>query len=314
MNAWQQLLATYPLLQTIQDGLITIVPLACLLAYCGIYFLSSTARIIAVSRRRAPYEKCSRQIALLGLFLGWGLLIGARIWLYLTRTEHIDGSMESFMLEMSWLLLSIGVLFSTIYYCCWRILKNMPVLHSTLGVISAVQNCIALVCILFTIKVLAVAPAPVSQHLALPMLFPDAWEAALWSAACYTTPLIFALAGGFCSFWLVLRRKRDDFGRDYYKLMIPWCAAWARNGWTVVWLLLLISTALEIWPRPGAPAFEATWAALAAARLLIWFIPLPLWNLVKKSPVPLRHSWAALLALLFASAFMLPYFVEITIM
>lgn len=314
MNAWQQLLATYPLLQTIQEGLITIIPLACLVAYCGIYFLSATAKIIAVSRRRSAYDKCSRQIALLGLFLGWGLLVGSRIWLYFTRAKYIDGSIESFMLEMSWLLLSLGVLFSTIYYCCWRILKNMPVLHSTLGVISAVQNCIALVCVLFTIRLLAFAPAAVAEELALPTLFPNAWEAPVWSAACYTTPLIFALAGAFCSFWLVMRRKRDDFGRDYYNLMLPWCAAWARNAWLIVWLLLLISTILEIWPGNAAPGFDGSRAIVDGCCMLIWFVPLLLWNLVKKSPVPMRHSWAVFVALLFAIAFMLPYFVEITMM
>lgn len=313
MNAWQQLLATYPLLQTMQDGLITIVPLACLVAYCGIYFLSATAKIIAVCRSRSAYDKCSRQTALLGLFLGWSLLIGSRIWLYLTRTEYIDGSAQSFMLEMSWLLLSLGTLFSTIYYCCWRILKNMPVLHSTLGVISAVQNCIALVCILFTIRLLAPSPPPGSTQLALPTLFPDAWETTIWSAACYTTPLIFAQAGAFSAFWLVMRRKRDDFGRDYYNRMIPWCAAWARNGWFIVWLLLLLATILEIWPGQGAPDFNAGKAMLDGCRLLIWFIPLLLWNLVKKSPLPMRHAWAVAIALLFAFAFMLPYFVEITL-
>lgn len=314
MNAWQQLLATYPLLQTIQDGLIVIIPLACLMAYCGLYFLSATAKIIAVSRRRSAYDKCSRQAALLGLFLGWGLLIGSRIWLYLTRTNYIDGSVESFMLEMSWLLLSLGVLFSTIYYCCWRILKNMPVLHSTLGVLSAVQNCIALVCILFTIRLMAGAASPEAQIFALPALFPDAWEASVWSAACYTTPLIFAMAGAFCAFWLMLRRKRDDFGRDYYNQMIPWCTAWARNSWSIVWLLLAIATAQEIWLQPTGASLDREQALLNGCLLLIWIIPLLLWNLVKRSRIPMRHSWGLVIALIFAFVFMLPYYAEIATM
>lgn len=312
MSSWQQLLATWPALQTILDCLAIAIPLACLLAYCGIYFLSAAAKIISISRRRSAYDKCSRQSALLGLILGWSLLVGGRVWLYLTPETHAPDSLANFLLEMSWLLFSLGVLFSSIYYCFWRILRNMPVLHSTLGAISAVQNCIALVCVLFTLRFMATFTSPSASAIALPDLFPDAWNDPLWSAACYTVPLIFAMAGAASACWLVIRRKKDDFGRDYYNQMLPWCAAWARNGWAVLWLLLVISTSLRIWLQTKSGVFDSQEGFLDVCRILVWLIPLALWGWVKMSSLPLRQSWALFVAIIFACAFMVPYFLELT--
>lgn len=311
MNSWQQILAAYPLLQTIWDALAVIVPLATLLAYSGIQYLSATAKILAVSRRRSSYNKCARQIALLALILGWGLLIGSRVWLYLTQGEHVQGSLLTFMLEMSWLLLSLGVLFSSIYYCLWRILKNMPVLHSTIGMISAVQNCIALVCILFTLRLQAVAMPAGTDALAVPEVFPESWNAPLWSAACYACPLIFAMAAAISCCWLVIRRKKDDFGRDYYNTMLSWCAAWARNAWAFLWLLLVVSTGLSIWLQSKTGAFDPDAAILDASLVLLWLIPALLWTWVLRSRVPMRESWALFVNFILAGLFMIPWYLEL---
>lgn len=312
MNSWQQILAAYPLLQTIWDCLIVIVPLATLLAYSGIQYLSATAKILAVSKRRSSYNKCARQIALLALILGWGLLVGSRIWLYFTQGEHAQGSLLNFLMEMSWLLLSLGVLFSSIYYCLWGVLKNMPVLHATLGMISAVQNCIALVCILFTLRLQAAAIPAEADAIALPEVFPESWNAPLWSAACYACPLIFALAGAISGCWLAIRRRKDDFGRDYYNAMLPWCAAWARNGWVLLWLLLVSSTALKFWNQIRVAPFDANAGILDASLLLLWLIPALLWAWLIKSRVPMRESWILFVNFVLSGLFMIPWYLELT--
>lgn len=311
MDAWQQLLASYPLLQTIWDAAIVIFPLATLLAYCGIQFLSATAKILSVSKRRSSYNKCSRQIALLALILGWGLLVGSRIWLYFTQAQHVPGTLANFLLEMSWLLLSLGVLFSSIYYCLWRILKNMPVLHSTLGMICAVQNCIALVCILFVLRLQAAAIPGGADRLALPELFPEAWDAPLWSAASYACPLIIALAAAISSCWLVLRRKKDDFGRDYYNTMLAWCSAWARNAWALLWLLMVMSESLKIWLQTREGIFNLNQGILDSSILLLWFVPVLLWTWVMRSRLPLRESWALFVNFVLAGLFTLPWYLEL---
>lgn len=309
---WQQLVLNYPFLQTCWDALRIIAPLACLLAYAGIIFISATAKIISIVKKRSAFDKCARQLALLGIILGWGMLIGGRVWLYLN--PHMSGSLENFLKEMSWLLLSLGVLLSTVYYTLWRILKNMPVLHSTLGMISGAQNCIALTLILFTIRISAGPNTPAAETLKLPDLFPNVWYDPVWSAACFSLPLVFALAGGCSACWTAFRRKHDDFGRDYYNMTIPWCAAWAKNAWLILWLLFITASGLQIWHSLEQANFPDTETIIDGMRALFWLIPLLLWIMATRSKVPMRHKWSLLIALICASSFVLPYFLDITLM
>lgn len=319
MNSWQQILAAYPLLQTIWDAALVIVPLAALMAYSGIFFLSSTAKIIAISRRRSAFDKCSRQLALLGLILGWLLLAGSRLWLYYNQpgiaASGGAGETQNFIMEISWLLLSMGVLLSSIFYSLWHVLKNMPILHATLGMISAVQNCVALMVILFlfTVRGYATADAQAQNALALPDIFPAALDAPIWSALCYSLPLILAMPGAWGSCWLLLRRRKDDFGRDYYNNMISWCCGWARNAWVVLWLWLLASTGLDVWRQMQQQIFNAQDAMLDNARILVWLLPPLLWTAVRRSKPPLRNSFMLWIALIIACLFMLPFFLQLTL-
>lgn len=308
---WQQWIHTYPFLQITWDALRIIIPLACLLAYAGIVFISATAKIIFISRSRSSFNKCSRQIGLLALILGWVLLAGSRVWLYLN--PHTPGTLENFLMEMSWLLLSLGVLLTTVYYTFWKILVNMPVLHVTLGMISGAQNCIALVCTLFTIRLSAGISNLNAETLKLPDLFPQVWNDPIWSAAAFTLPLIFAYAGAFSVCWLTFRRKHDDFGRDYYNIMIPWSAKWARNCWCILWILFIAASIIQInLVHQDQNLFEED-LIVEGIRALLWLIPLLLWTIAIKSKIPMRHKWGLLFALLIAISFMLPYFLDITL-
>lgn len=312
MESWQQVLAAYPLLRTLWDAVCICVPLAALFAYAGLFFLSATAKILSICRKRAAYDKCSRQTALLGLILGWLLLIGIRVWLYYSHPERQDNPSLDFLLEMSWLLLSLGVLLSSIYYTLWRILKNMPILHVTLGMLSAVQNCVALVALLFCLRLSAAVVHPDTAMLRLPDLFPTSWDSSLWSAACYALPLLFAMPGAFSAFWLVLRRKHDDFGRDYYNSMLPWCAGWAFFPWSLLWLTLLVSTSMQIWLGLDSASFSMDETIWDCARLCLWLLPLAIWFAIRKSAAPMRFKLANFLALLIAISFMIPFFLELS--
>lgn len=312
MNSWQQIMAVYPILRTVWDALVIMAPLASLIAYAGIFFLSATARIIAVSRKRSAYNKCSMQLAKLGLILGWTLLVASRVWLYYTQADREAGGMPSFLMEMSWLLFSMGVLLGSIFYSLRNSLKNMPILHVTIGMIAAVQNCVALVAVLFTLRISSAVLSPEAASLALPDLFPSSWDDPLWSALCYTLPLVLAMPGAIAACWLIARRKSDDYGRDYYAAMIPWCAAWARNAWIVLWLLLLVSTGLQIWKGMQAGVFNAQDAMIDNARILVWLLPPVFWTIVKRSAIPVRHSWLLFLAFILAGLFMIPYYLQLT--
>ena len=249
---------------------------------------------------------------MLGLILGWLLLIGGRIWLFFTQDGYTPDSLPSFLVEMSWMLLGIAVLISSLYYALWKALKNMPVLHVTLGVLSGIQGCVAVVSSLAAARFLSALAHPDAAGLTLGDLFLPAWNAPLWSALCYTLPLVLAMPAAFGALWLPLRRTHDDFGRDHYNTMIPWCAGWARNAWCLLWLLLLVSSGLHIWLHWQDGVFSAQDAVVESSRLLLWLIPVLLWTMVRRSAIALRHKLTLLAALLIAVSFMLPYYLEAT--
>lgn len=312
MQVWQQVIISWPILQTIADALYVIIPLGTLMAYTGIFFICASARIIGIVRKRSSFEKCSRQLAFLGLCLGWLILVGARIWLYYTQPLRPEGSLVAYLCEISWLLLSMGVMLGTIYFFLWRILKNMPVLHSTLAMLTALQNCVALACILLTIRISSVPEHQDTDTFTLPNIFPDVWEAPVWSAACYTIPAIFGLAAGSGLCWLALRRKKDDFGRDYYNTMLRWLAAWAKNSWFILILLLLAASSLQAWHILKNNTLDIQNIIYDASGILLWLLPAIFWLIVQRSPLPVRNRWLIYLALPLAMTFMLPYFIDIT--
>lgn len=308
IDAWRALTADWPVLQTISDSLWIVVPLASLLAYTGLYFISATAKIIGVSKKRNIFEKCSRQLAFLALWLGWIILACARVWLYFLEPPFPENTLAGYMTEMSWLLFSMGVLLGTIYYFLWKPLKNMPVLHVTLGMLAAIQNCVALASILFTLKICASGP-PFKIPCELPEIFPQVWDAAIFSAACYTLLLIFSLAGAFGLLWLILRRKKDDFGRDYYNLTLRWCAAWANYPWLLLILFLLIGAGQKIWAIRLSLSLEDL--VYNAALVIISLIPAACWLAVQKSALPMRRKLLCWLAAPIAAAFAAPYYLFI---
>ncbi|MDE6734945.1 MAG: hypothetical protein K2J64_05715, partial [Desulfovibrio sp.] len=225
MNALEQILSASPWLRTAFDALSVIVPLSMLFIFAGMGFISATARILADVKGRSAFEKCARQLAFFGMMVGWILLVGGRVWLHFTREAHVPGSVTAYFLEMSWLLLSLGVMLSSVYYTLWRILKNLPILHATIGMISAAQSSFAAVAVLGTARLMAALAQPDAAGAGLQNLLPADWASPLWTAAACTLPLLIALPAAAGALWLPMRRHKDDFGRDYYNAMIPWCAA-----------------------------------------------------------------------------------------
>ncbi len=312
MNALEQILSAFPHLRTAVDVLSIVVPLAALFAFAGMGFISATARILSDTKGRSSFEKCARQLAFLGMMLGWILLVGGRVWLHFTRGVYVPGSVSAYFLEMSWLLLSLGVMLNSVYYTLWRVLRELPILHATIGMISAAQSSFAVVVVLGTARLLAAFAHPQAATPGLQNLLPDALSSPLWTVMGCTPPLLIAMPAAAGALWLPLRRTRDDFGRDHYNTMIPWCAAWARNAWTVLWLMLVAFTAVRISQTWGSGGFTLQDAVLESARLLLWLIPVLLWTLVRRSPVPLRHKPTLVVALLIVMSFMLPYYLDLT--
>lgn len=309
------------------DMLCLALPLGCLLAFAGLGCLSGTARTLAVTRKRSSYAKCARQLARLAVLLGLALCIGGRIWLF-----HIQGSLgldtliellrearwevwaqeglaatvvPYVLLEVGWLLLTVALLGCSFYLILWKMLDKFPKLHGTVGWMYGVVALLATLVLLTALRLLAVQDASTATLTGGGSV--PAGDTPLFWALCMTLPLAFALAGGFGAFWLVLRRKHDDFGRDHYNTMLPWCAVWARNAWLVFWVLLLTGTAWRISTQWQGNVFTPEQALQESVWLLLWLIPSLLWALPARSTTPLRHKVLLLVALLFSLSGIVPF-------
>jgi hypothetical protein len=316
LSSWaetlRQAIRTVPLIDESLGALCIALPLGGLLALAGLGILSGSARALAVTRGRASYEKCARQLAMLAMLLGWVLLIGGRVWLFSSQGSHAPDSLPGFLLESCWMLLGMAVMFTSVYYMLWKYLTKLPLLHAAQGILCGILGLPAAGAALAAARLLTAQARPDAAAITLAQLYTPVVGTPFFCALCMTLPLALAAAGGFGAVWLVLRRRHDDFGRDHYNAMLPWCAAWARNAWLVFWLLLLAATALRIGSQWQGDAFTPESALRESAWLLLWLIPAALWTLAARSATPLRHKPALLAALLLSLAATLPYYAGMT--
>ena len=312
MDALRHFGQMFPLARMGLEVLSIVLPLAALLAFAGLGFMSAAARALAVTRKRASYEKCARQLALLSLLLGWLLLICSRVWLFFSQDSYTPDSLPDFMVEMSWVMLGLAVLINSLYFSLWKFLLKMPMLHVGVGVVSGIQGVIASASALAVSRLVTALARPDADQLTLGNIYVPGFGTPFWCALFWSLPLMLAVAGAFGAFWLVLRRKYDDFGRDHYNTMLPWCAAWARNAWAVFWVVLLASSVFDVQRGWQSDAFTAIDAVKKSAEMLLWLVPALLWAVVARSAAPLRHKFTLLAALLLTIAVMLPFYTDMT--
>ncbi len=210
-----------------------------------------------------------------------------------------------------WITLFSASLLMTFAYAFWRSLRNARLVHQSLLIVVLFWNALALfgtLCIL-------------NHHLSLQSELPPVTSLALfflpefssnlwiyfWSVAPYAPTLSVVFSGGLACIWLLLRRTRDDFGRDYYAQMLPWCAAWARNGWFLLWFTLSIIMALHFTVLLREEDFlQNSDFIYGIVYLLLWSIPGILWAIGIRSKTPLRHKVTFLLAFILSTTFLVP--------
>ncbi len=311
-----------------------------LILLCSLCFLSVTVlpimamagQTLSLIRQRTAYAKCAKQISLLALILGWVLTIagGYFFWLRLGPTilAHMPTEGQSLNLYIIWQnihketyllahmyaqgLLVGATLCLTLFYALWKHWKNHRVFIQCFALVAACWYGMSLFATLSIISADAAITLGTIPEQSLHNFFLPSMESTYWNAAPYALPLAFALAGGISCIWLILRRNIDDFGRDYYAQMLPWCTSWARNGWLIFWLILFASTALQ-WVNLlhqddylSSPVFMQS-----VAYVLLWLIPGILWTITMRSQHPLRHKATLVLAFLFGMMSIVPIYMSI---
>ncbi len=305
MDMLNHFLSEYPRIQEYLKTLATLLPLLGMFAFAGIGFLGTAGRILAKKRRRTSYDKGARQIVFLGLFLGWILVIGVRLWLFYMQRQNDLENIPPLFTEMVWILLVASVLTLSLYYAVWKRLSNYMVLHTFLGILSSTLGLAATLATLSLAKYATLVNSAESIP-ELEMLMPS-WTSCFWPLSIAAIPLCLTMPAACGAIWLLLIRNHEDFGRDHYNTMLLWCASWARTAWCFVWLLFCLAEGELLWPMASANGLEKMTALIHSGLLVLWLTPAIIWTIIRHSAFPLRHKMTFLAAFLIAAAFLVPY-------
>jgi hypothetical protein len=179
-----------------------------------------------------------------------------------------------------------ALFFGGVYRFTFRHLRSSKVAHLLLGLLGALASLAAISLTLMAapplLDAFAAGQTPAMQPLTLP-----GTDSLLWPFALQFTLLALALAGGLGMAYLVYRRNRDDFGRDYYNYALPAAARWGAPFMFLqlggmAWLLLMLS------PDDRALLLQSSLAPVLFAGAGLALVCCVLWSLVLSSSTPMR--------------------------
>jgi hypothetical protein len=278
--------------------------LALPLCLAGLSVLAVFGQGLARVSGRSAYDKCARQLARLGGVLGLvailagGVALGMQYQSLLALDTTNLAARENFLPLLAagaWLCVAISALLN----CLYAGLRQGR--HHLLGFLAALAAAAAVYAVLLRSYARAAAPvasAPVDLY---SLLLPGAEE--FYWALGYAPFAALALAGGYGALWLMLRRVADDYGRDHYNLVIPWCANWACNGWLVLWLLVACRTGWRVFQLYEAAGGVLDWLHFLPDCVgLLALLPPGLWWMgLSRGTAPMRAKISVLLAPLWAT-------------
>lgn len=289
-----------------------VLPFAALLMLAGLPVLCVAGETLAVTRQRSFYDKGGRQLAKLATGLAWLLLAAGSVMAYVRLGMPRVFTLPPLPDLLCWTLLAAYTLCITLYSALWRMLRSWPISRRLLGGVTAATGFCAVYAALLVMESDALALQGIPHSPTLPDMLLLTEMSSVRNALPYIPFLALSLAGGMGALWLIARRHRDDYGRDHYNIMVPWCARWARNAWCLVWLVLLVCSMNALhaaWQTQGQ--LSPRLGVETATPLLLWILPALLWTPTLKSAVPLRHKITPALALLLAMGFLVPVYMSV---
>jgi hypothetical protein len=272
-----------------------------LAGFWGCPIIALACEIAGRMSKRIFLDKLALQMTRLGSLIHAGIwlgliLVGLMAW-------YVQPESIARIRSYSWLLLPtlglglVGTGLFMVYFATWNQLrKNKKTVHMLMGFAGFV-----FIKPLFWVPVLImrgrILGAPDQLGALLPPINSLFWPIGIQWA--FTSLSLAAVLG---SLYLLVRRNRDDFGRDYYKFALPVCAKWALFPLaavlaTCVWIAIQTSPAVDtLHPTPflGAMAIRGLGIALCVVT----------WVVIMKTATPLRFKGMILASGLFAWAFL----------
>ncbi len=247
------------------------------LAAAGIPCITGVGGFAIAKRSKIFQNKFGQQAGTFALLAGGYLflvLVGAAISLEL-RLPEVAVFWASTPLPLIPMAASLffGAAFFLLYRGLWQKMKERKRAHAVIGIASAVSLWFFMYCAAASFRLFTL-------RLDLPnefsLFFLPGLDSSFWPVAAQALCLSASLAGAFSAVYLLLRRNKDDFGRDYYNATLRQASRWAFFAGIpqilcAAWLFSNLWPSLEI--IGGLEAIQlplAASAALALAGCALW--------------------------------------------
>jgi len=202
----------------------------------------------------------------------------------------------------------LSMILAGLYRGLWQNMRDNRPVHAAIGLAATLSGWGLGYLLLSFLRHFVVSSVEASAD---PSLFLPPSDSGAWFLAAAIPALSLSLAGSLGSLYLIRRRDKDDFGRDYYNYALKLACRWSLVPLLPALGALGVLLA-QVWPvvrnLPARPFFFWSVAGAAAAYLMAFL----LWALVIKNQNPLRlklHcimgyvlSWLGLSGLLCAFA------------
>jgi len=271
------------------------------LAAYGAFALAMGSEIAGMASGKVLPDKLGKQVGLLGVWLLlYTLLTAGAVTLFLFY-RHPD-LMQPWIQNPTLGAPLAGLLVWTSGFCLayrwtWSSLGKARGPHLALGALGVLG---ALATLGFSLGGKMMAMQLPHGHLGpitLADILASAARPGYWAMLAHYALLAPACAGALALPWLVLRRNRDDWGRDYYAYATRACSRWA--AWCILGSVAGFGALVWLtWPVMSQSPYSQPFLLLAGAGAVLALLACLCWMLIARSAAPMRHKPAMFLALL----------------
>jgi hypothetical protein len=120
--------------------------------------------------------------------------------------------------------LFFGAAFFLLYRGLWQKMKDRKRIHAAIGIASAVSLWFFMYCAAASFRLFTLRLDLPDEIL---LFFFPGHDSSFWAVTAQALCLSASLAGAFSAVYLLLRRNKDDFGRDYYNATLRQASRWA---------------------------------------------------------------------------------------
>ena len=266
--------------------------------------ISVVSQALAKSQKKSFYDKFGKQLTRMSLLFGGTALAITALGAirYLTLDTSILQGPYTLPLGITAGLLLLAALCTGFYFGVWKSMRKQKNAHMLIGLLAVILSFAAL-----AFGATTAASLQSSLHVLPSVGTPLEILAALLSVV--STPFLihlllalvvgFALCGAFSLVYLLARREKDDFGRDYYKFAVPYAAKWAIAGAILqAACTAAVFGSYYFYILSGALALTPTLqTAIMNPLLIVWLAPMiiPLiacifWIFIIMSAAPMRRK------------------------